>query len=255
MGNQRKAYTSEYKDEAVKLVINTGRPIATVARELGIVEQTLGNWVKAFRDRQQAGDGALSESERAELVRLRRENTELKMDRAFLKKSVALLRPGSIGYEREAFKLMRVEKSTFTIKRKARLLEVSRSGFYAWLKREPSARAVRTERIEQKICWFHGASDEVYGSPKILADLRDDGEKISRKTVAKIMRGLGLRGISPKRWKTTTLIDRADAYPIDAVKREWDTGDLDQVWVGVNTDSAAWTFAPTMYREKISIIT
>ena len=87
MGSQRRAFTPEFKDEAVKLVINTGRPIATVAKELGIVEQTLGNWVKAFRDRQQAGDGALSESERAELARLRKENSELKMDRAFLKKA------------------------------------------------------------------------------------------------------------------------------------------------------------------------
>jgi len=47
MGNKRREFTPEYKDEAVKLVINTGRPVAVVARELGIVEQTLGNWVKA----------------------------------------------------------------------------------------------------------------------------------------------------------------------------------------------------------------
>ena len=88
MGSQRRAYTPEYKDEAVKLVINTGRPVAIGARELGIVEQTLGNWVKAYRVRQEAGDGsALSETERAELARLRKEVSELKMDRAFLKKA------------------------------------------------------------------------------------------------------------------------------------------------------------------------
>ena len=95
---------------------------------------------------------------------------------------------------------MLAEKSNFTVKRMARLLEVSRSGFYAGLKREPSARAVRQERIEQKVTWFHGDSDEVSGSPKVLADLRDDGETISRKTVAKVMRRLGLKGICPKRW-------------------------------------------------------
>ena len=87
MGKQRKAYTPEYKDEAVKLVVNTGRPVATVARELGIVEQTLSNWVRAYRDRNEAGDGALSETERAELLRLRKEVSELKMHRAFLKKA------------------------------------------------------------------------------------------------------------------------------------------------------------------------
>jgi len=88
MGSQRREFAPEYKDEAVKLVINTGRPVATVARELGIKEQTLGRWVNLFKARQGAGDGsALSETERAELARLRKENSELKMDRAFLKKA------------------------------------------------------------------------------------------------------------------------------------------------------------------------
>ena len=81
------------------MVVNTGRPVATVAREPGVVEQTLGNWVKAWRMRHEADDGALSESERVELARLREENADLKLDRAFLK-NVALLRPGSVGYER-----------------------------------------------------------------------------------------------------------------------------------------------------------
>lgn len=87
MGRQRREFTPEYKDEAVRLVINTGRAVASVARELGINEATLGRWVNAFKDRQEAGEGALSETERAELARLRKENSELKMDRAFLKKA------------------------------------------------------------------------------------------------------------------------------------------------------------------------
>jgi transposase len=86
MGNKRREFTPEFKDEAVKLVINTGRPTAVVARELGIVEQTLGNWVEAYRIRHVAGDEALPEAERAELMRLRKEVSELKLDRAFLKK-------------------------------------------------------------------------------------------------------------------------------------------------------------------------
>ena len=87
MGRQRREFTPEYKDEAVKLVINTGRPVAVVARELGVQESTLGRWVSLFRSRQDTGDGALSETERVELARLRKENSELKMDRAFLKKA------------------------------------------------------------------------------------------------------------------------------------------------------------------------
>ena len=87
MGRQRREFTPEYKDEALKLVINTGRPVAVVARELGVKEQTLGRWVNLFKSRQDAGVDALSETEWAELARLRKENSELKMDRAFLKKA------------------------------------------------------------------------------------------------------------------------------------------------------------------------
>lgn len=135
---------------------------------------------------------------------------------------------------------MHAEKSNFSIVRMARLLGVSRSGYYAWIKRGPSSRAIRAQRIEQKVSWFHGESDEVSGAPRILADLREDGEIISRKTVAKTMRKLGLRGICPRRWKTTTVTDRGDTYPADAVKRQWDTGTLNAVWVGDITYLRTW---------------
>lgn len=87
MARSRREFTPEYKDEAVKLVINTGRAVATVARELGINEATLGRWVTAFKARNETGQTEVTESERAELLRLRKENAELKLDRAFLKKA------------------------------------------------------------------------------------------------------------------------------------------------------------------------
>jgi transposase len=87
MGRTRREFTPEYKDEAVKLVINTGRPVAVVARELGINEASLGRWVNSSKARDDIGESAVTESERAELVRLRKENADLKLDRAFLKKA------------------------------------------------------------------------------------------------------------------------------------------------------------------------
>ncbi len=87
MGRTRRGFTPEYKHEAVKLVINTGRTVAAVARELAIQESTLGRWVSNFLARAATGDGALSETERSELLRLRRENSDLRLDRAFLKKA------------------------------------------------------------------------------------------------------------------------------------------------------------------------
>lgn len=89
MGRYRK-FDEDFKAGAVRLVEETGKPIAQVARELGINEGTLGNWCAKARRERNGEDAPLTESERAELVRLRRENTELRMQRDVLKRSVAL---------------------------------------------------------------------------------------------------------------------------------------------------------------------
>lgn len=87
--NYRK-YDEDFKEGAVQLVAQTGKPIAQVARELGVNEGTLGNWCAKGRRAAENGQAELSESERGELVRLRKELTELRMQRDVLKRSVAL---------------------------------------------------------------------------------------------------------------------------------------------------------------------
>ena len=89
MAETRRKFDHDFREGAVRLVRETGKPIAQVARDLGINPGTLGNWVNADRDRC-GGDGALGEDERAELARLRRENAELAMRCDVLKRSVAL---------------------------------------------------------------------------------------------------------------------------------------------------------------------
>ncbi|MDZ7577732.1 MAG: transposase [Candidatus Nanopelagicales bacterium] len=89
MGAQRKRYTPAFRREAARLVIDTSRPIAHVAGEIGVGEQLLGRWVAVERAAMDDPPPALDIDERAELERLRREVTELRMDRAFLKKAAA----------------------------------------------------------------------------------------------------------------------------------------------------------------------
>ena len=85
----RRKFDEQFKEGAVRIVRETGKPIAQVARELGISGGTLGNWVNRERRAREGGDGRLDESERAELKRLRAENAELAMERDVLKRSVA----------------------------------------------------------------------------------------------------------------------------------------------------------------------
>src|SRR5215475_2552725 len=73
MGETRRKFDRDFREGAVRLVRETGKPSAQVARDLGINEGTLGNWVNADRRRRGDGTGALDEDERAELARLRRE--------------------------------------------------------------------------------------------------------------------------------------------------------------------------------------
>ena len=90
MSETRRKFDQDFKEGAVRLVRETGKPIAQVARELGINDGTLGNWVNADRRRRENRAGGLGEDERAELARLRRENAELRMRCDVLKRSVAL---------------------------------------------------------------------------------------------------------------------------------------------------------------------
>ncbi len=90
MAETRRKFDRDFQQGAVRLVEETGRSIARVARELGINEGTLGNWVAKARRAGQRPGGPLSEDERVELGRLRKENAELQMQRDVLKRSVAL---------------------------------------------------------------------------------------------------------------------------------------------------------------------
>ena len=89
MPEKRKKYDREFRDGAVRIVEQTGKPIAQVARDLGVNEGTLGNWVNRARAERE-GRGELTVDDAAELKRLRDEVAELRMERDVLKRSVVL---------------------------------------------------------------------------------------------------------------------------------------------------------------------
>jgi transposase len=86
---RRRKFSPEFKDEAVKMVIESSRAIAEVAREIQVNEGTLGNWVNKYRIEHADEEPPLSMSDRARLRELERENRELKMKAEFLGKAAA----------------------------------------------------------------------------------------------------------------------------------------------------------------------
>jgi transposase len=88
-GKKRGNFSLEFKEEAAKMVVETSRSIAEVARELGLNGTTLGYWVAAYRESHAGDEPVLGTSERARLRELERRNRELEMENAFLKKAAA----------------------------------------------------------------------------------------------------------------------------------------------------------------------
>ena len=89
MPEHRRRFSPQFKAEAVQMVIETGKPIAEVARDLGIHDGTLGNWVNAWRREHPEPEKALSAVERARVEELEDENRRLRMENEFLKKAAA----------------------------------------------------------------------------------------------------------------------------------------------------------------------
>lgn len=89
MSGKYPKYSPEFREEAAKMVVEGSRVIAQVARELGVSETALGNWVRAYRESHASDEPPLELSERARLRELERHNRELEMENAFLKKAAA----------------------------------------------------------------------------------------------------------------------------------------------------------------------
>jgi putative transposase len=128
---------------------------------------------------------------------------------------------------------MATECANFEVKSMARLLDVSRAGYYRWheaQQREPLTSEQRRRDLDAKILSFHKDSRGTYGEPRITLDLVEHGETPSHNTVARRMAALGVEGISPRTFKVTTVSDPTATYPEDLVNRDFAPEGLNQLW-------------------------
>ncbi|MCA1740619.1 MAG: IS3 family transposase [Actinobacteria bacterium] len=223
------SYPPEFKREAVRLVRSSpNRSVAQIARELGVSDNSLRSWVKQTEIDQGEREGLTTE-ERDELWKLRKEVKLLRQEREILRKAGGLFRQGGRDPVR-LFRLIDAEKANYPISLLCRVLKVSRSGYYDWKDRPPSKRDRENATLTEKIREVHHRSRQIYGYPRVHAELRALGVRCSRKRVARLMRKAGLRGCLRGRKKRTTRRDPHATPAADLVKRNFTAAAPDSIW-------------------------
>ena len=135
---------------------------------------------------------------------------------------------------------MSANQAAFPIAAMARVLGVSKAGYYAWLQRPPSAHATADAALLKRVRTIHASSHQTYGAPRVHADLRGRGERHSRKRIARLMREAGLVGASHRHGGPVTTRRDKDARPApDLVDRNFSATQPNQLWV------ADITYVPT----------
>ena len=136
---------------------------------------------------------------------------------------------------------MSAHQAEFPVRAMCRVLGLSPSGYYAWLNRPPSERARRDAELAVKIREVFDGNKQVYGRPRIFADLKEGGEQVGQKRVARLMRQEGIHGASRRKRGPKTTRRAKDARPApDLVERDFTADGPDQLWVADITYIPTW---------------
>ncbi len=129
-------------------------------------------------------------------------------------------------------------RDRYSVRMMCRVLQVSRSGYYDWRRRPDSARARRHRQLTEKIRYFHQASRETYGSPRIHTDLVDSGERVGENTVALLMQRAGIVPKTVRKFCVTTDSRKTVPAP-NRLEQQFTANRINEKWV------SDITFIPT----------
>ena len=147
------------------------------------------------------------------------------------------------------FRFIQAEKAIYPVSVMCRVLQVSRSGFYAWVRRPESARSRDDRKLLVVIRAAHQASRKTYGSPRMFRELRDDGHTAGRHRVARLMREHDIRGRRRRRFRNTTQSGHAHPVAANTLDRCFTAPSPDAAWV---TDiTYIWTLEGWLYLSVI----
>lgn len=147
------------------------------------------------------------------------------------------------------FKFISDNRNEFPVETMCRVMKVSSSGYYKWLKMIPSARAKRNDFLTQEIRRIFKASKQTYGSPRIKAELNKLGIKVSQPLVAKLMKRELIRSIIKRNYRVTT--DSSHKYPVvtNKLMRDFKVSRSNEVWVSDLTyifTNEGWLYLTTV---------
>jgi len=140
----------------------------------------------------------------------------------------------------KCFRFIAAEKANHPISLMCRVLGVSRSGFHAWERRGPSERAVSDARLIERIRVMHTRSRDSYGARRIFLDLRDEGIRVGKKRVERLMRIAGLSGYVKRRKGRTTIRLQGVRVASDLVGRDFDPQAPNRLWCADIKEIATW---------------
>ena len=237
----------------MKLYPESNQTIAETARNLGLKESTLANWVKKDKDNEAVavGEAPLTPAERTRIRELEADVRRLNMENVFLKKAVRTSRARTCeilvhwpGGGRAAGAASRVR---FPVVFMCRMLEVTRQGYYEWKKRLVSAHDQKDVELAARIRYLHQERHKNRaGIERILWDLQEEGYVTSERRVRRLARAAGLQCVHPGPSARTTVQDsKAIGGLVDLVDRQFTAPEPDQLWVGDIT--YIWTYSGFAY--------
>jgi putative transposase len=143
------------------------------------------------------------------------------------------------------FAFIATEKACYPVALMCRVLQVSRSGYYAWCQRPAAARTLKDQTLSLEVAAIHAESRGRYGSPRIHAELRERGQRTGRKRVARLMRTAGLRARERRRFRCTTDSRHGMAIKANLLARRFAVPAPNSGWV---TDiTYLWTWEGWLY--------
>jgi putative transposase len=217
MPEQRRRFSPQFKAEAVQMVLETGKPIAEIARDLRINEGTLGNWVNIWRRENPEPTTELTPVERARVKEMKNEIRRLRMENEFPKSGGLLRADATVA---ESCALIHAEKDNYDITFMCRLMRVPRSTYYAWTNRAETPTQARRRALAAEVTKEFEASRQTSGCRRIAVALNRRGIACSVGLIADLMRELGLAAVQPRGYKRTTLPGDAPQPAPDLIDRD-----------------------------------